>query len=146
MTNRTIFSRKKWRLLNATKKLDQVRSDTYFMPKCKQMVVIPKGLKIKKPLESTYNTAYSSNLCLNLSFKFRNHLVSIFYRKQEKLVCKINEIKSTIYKDSQFGETDLITKQIYDRKLANRFKVKLDKLNHLADVTISSNAKSPNYS
>ena len=125
------------------KKLAQVRSDIYFMSECKQF--IPKGLKIKSPLESTYNTAYSNDLCLSLSFKLRNHLISIFYRKQEKLVCEINEIKSSIYKDVQFGETDLITKQIYDRKLANCFKIKLNKLNDLADATISSNAKSPNF-
>ena len=56
--------------INTTKKIAKVRSDIYFLSKCKQSNVTPKGLITKNPLTSTYNTFYSRKLCQDLEQGF----------------------------------------------------------------------------
>ncbi|EMP25218.1 hypothetical protein UY3_17719 [Chelonia mydas] len=42
----TAFSRMEWKSINCMKKLVQIQTDIIFLSKCKQMDIVPKGLKI----------------------------------------------------------------------------------------------------
>ncbi|EMP24980.1 hypothetical protein UY3_17948 [Chelonia mydas] len=44
----TEFSRMEWKSINFMKKLIQIQTDIIFLSKCKQMDIIPKGLKLRK--------------------------------------------------------------------------------------------------
>ena len=45
--------------------------------------VVPKGLIIKNPLVSTYNTFYSRKLCQGFEIKLRNHLIKVLYTNKD---------------------------------------------------------------
>ncbi|CAM5112749.1 unnamed protein product [Eretmochelys imbricata] len=62
----TAFSRMEWKSINCMKKLAQIQTDIIFLSKCKQMDIVPKGLKVKNPLQSTYHTDYADSLCHTL--------------------------------------------------------------------------------
>ena len=116
----------------------------FFMSKCKQLDLVLKGLLIKNPLETTYNTSLSSKLCLELSFKLRNHLINVFYSKQRNLVSSINYFKKELEKSAEYATTDSISKEIYDRKLSELFKSKLSKLRTLMNNSAPTNNYSQN--
>ncbi|EMP42522.1 Titin [Chelonia mydas] len=42
----TAFSRMEWKSINCMKKLVQIQTDIIFLSKCKQMDIVPKGLKV----------------------------------------------------------------------------------------------------
>ncbi|EMP25145.1 hypothetical protein UY3_17826, partial [Chelonia mydas] len=42
----TAFNRMEWKSINCMKKLVQIQTDIIFLSKCKQMDIVPKGLKI----------------------------------------------------------------------------------------------------
>ncbi|EMP38584.1 hypothetical protein UY3_04228 [Chelonia mydas] len=44
----TAFSRMEWKSINCMKKLVQIQTDIIFLSKCKQMDIVPKGLKINQ--------------------------------------------------------------------------------------------------
>ncbi|EMP38698.1 LAG1 longevity assurance like protein 6 [Chelonia mydas] len=43
----TAFSRMEWKSINCMKKLVQIQTDIIFLSKCKQMDIVPKGLKVE---------------------------------------------------------------------------------------------------
>ncbi|EMP27658.1 Polyribonucleotide 5'-hydroxyl-kinase Clp1 [Chelonia mydas] len=45
----TAFSRMEWKSINCMKKLVQIQTDIIFLSKCKQMDIVPKGLKVPPP-------------------------------------------------------------------------------------------------
>jgi len=55
----TTTSRYKSQILDNTRKLTQIRSDIFFLSKCKEFSIIPNGLVVKNPLQYTYNTKFS---------------------------------------------------------------------------------------
>ncbi|XP_074809256.1 Fanconi anemia group C protein [Natator depressus] len=50
----TAFSRMEWKSINCMKKLVQIQTDIIFLSKCKQMDIVPKGLKHKFPLKAYF--------------------------------------------------------------------------------------------
>ncbi|EMP24369.1 hypothetical protein UY3_18607 [Chelonia mydas] len=88
----TEFSLMEWKSINFMKKLLQIQTDIIFLSKCKQMDIIPKGLKVKNPLQSTYHTDYADSLCHTLSKKLRNHLINILYNKQGKIKNELSKL------------------------------------------------------
>ncbi|EMP39914.1 hypothetical protein UY3_02865 [Chelonia mydas] len=52
----TAFSRMEWKSINCMKKLVQIQTDIIFLSKCKQMDIVPKGLKRIKQLLPPYDS------------------------------------------------------------------------------------------
>ena len=73
MQSRANTSPLKFNIIDTTKKIAKVRSDIFFLSKCKQINVITKGVMIKNPLTIMYNTFYCKKLCQNLKIKLTLH-------------------------------------------------------------------------
>ncbi|EMP25310.1 Zinc finger MYM-type protein 1 [Chelonia mydas] len=64
----TEFSHMKWKSINFMKKLVQIQTDIIFLSKCKQMDIIPKGLKAGMQRNLLYDFIYGLNNTLLHSF------------------------------------------------------------------------------
>ena len=124
-------SRLKWNIVDTTKKIAKVRSDIFFLSKCKQINVIPKGLIIKNPLASTYNTFYSRKLCQDFEIKLKNHLIKVLYSKQQHLVSQLESLKSNFCESDPNSNVETIVKDVYNKKISEFLKNKLAKLQRL---------------
>ncbi|XP_048682969.1 uncharacterized protein LOC125625217 isoform X2 [Caretta caretta] len=135
----TAFSRMEWKSINCMKKLVQIQTDI-FLSKCKQMDIVPKGLNVKNPLQSTYHTDYADSLCHTLSKKLRNHLINILYSKQGKIKNELSKM-DTLIKNQPSTQTSswldfTKTRQaIYNTHFASLQKKKYTKLSKLLHAT-----------
>ncbi|CAM4659432.1 unnamed protein product, partial [Lepidochelys olivacea] len=136
----TAFSRMEWKSINCMKKFVQIQTDIIFLSKCKQMDIVPKGLKVKNPLQSTYHTDYADSLCHTLSKKLRNHLINILYSKQGKIKNELSKM-DTLIKNQPSTQTSswldfTKTRQaIYNAHFASLQKKKDTKLSKLLHAT-----------
>nr|XP_048685482.1 uncharacterized protein LOC125626461 isoform X2 [Caretta caretta] len=113
------------------------------------MDIIPKGLKIKNPLQSTYHTDYADSLCHTLSKKLRNHLINILYSKQGKIKNELSKLDTLIKKQSSTQTSSWLdftkTRQaIYNTHFASLQKKKDTKLSKLLHATRGHNNGSLN--
>ncbi|CAM4539289.1 unnamed protein product [Lepidochelys kempii] len=104
------------------------------------MDIVPKGLKVKNPLQSTYHTDYADSLCPTLSKKLRNHLINILYSKQGKIKNELSKM-DTLIKNQPSTQTSswldfTKTRQaIYSAHFASLQKKKDTKLSKLLHAT-----------
>ncbi|CAM4539213.1 unnamed protein product [Lepidochelys kempii] len=136
----TAFSRMEWKSINCMNKLVQIQTDIIFLSKCKQMDIVPKGLKVKNPLQSTYHTDYADSLCPTLSKKLRNHLINILYSKQGKIKNELSKMDTLIKKQPSTQTSSWLdftkTRQaIYSAHFASLQKKKDTKLSKLLHAT-----------
>nr|XP_048688123.1 uncharacterized protein LOC125627729 [Caretta caretta] len=129
-----------WKSINCMKKLVQIQTDIIFLSKCKQMDIVPKGLKVKNPLQSTYHTDYADSLCHTLSKKLRNHLINILYSKQGKIKNELSKLDILITNQPSTQTSSWLdftkTRQaIYNTHFASLQKKKDTKLSKLLHAT-----------
>ncbi|XP_073216398.1 protein FAM3B isoform X1 [Lepidochelys kempii] len=113
------------------------------------MDIIPKGLKVKNPLQSTYHTDCADSLCHTLSKKLQNHLINILYSKQGKIKNELSKL-DTLIKNQASAQTSswldfTKTRQaIYSTHFASLQKKKDTKLSKLLHATRGHNCVSLN--
>ncbi|XP_075460703.1 uncharacterized protein LOC142497154 [Ascaphus truei] len=91
----TTLYRTQMKLKDLLKKQAQLVSDIIFLRNCKKKHLIPKGLVLKNPLATTYNTKFSQQMCTRNSERLRNHLISICYSNRRKIKATIDSILET---------------------------------------------------
>ena len=144
------FSRTKWKAVELVKNSAQVRSDLYFLSKCKKLSIIPNGLVVKNPLSNTSPSKSSDHLCYKLSVKLRNHLISTLYSKQNRLENSISKLLNNLNAQEKVELTRL-TSEIYYKKLHSLLEVKNKKLldlkrkHNIIPPTTQSNNRTTTY-
>ena len=91
-TLNTAYNRLKGRVICIAKKIAQADSDLKFLTRCKKCGVIPKGLKLRNPLQNTLNSRYAEVVCYNTSSKLLKHLIHLQYKKRRLQHHKIEEL------------------------------------------------------
>ena len=115
----TYKSRPQWNVLNSYAKLATINSQIFFLLECKKADKVPKGLRIKNPLESTYNSRYSRELIDRSSEKLRNHVIDISFNQKNKLKQSIELQKANL------SPNELTA--VFEREISTHYEASLNK-------------------
>ncbi|KAJ8023275.1 hypothetical protein HOLleu_35642 [Holothuria leucospilota] len=81
------------------KRLAQTRSDIIFLSNCKKLDIVPKGLRVRNPLNHTSSKGYVSKaqrICDHAYLQLRNQALKAAYCKQSELSALRDESSSTL--------------------------------------------------
>ncbi|PIK62509.1 hypothetical protein BSL78_00515 [Apostichopus japonicus] len=118
-------------------KLARTRSDIVFLSQCKQLNIVPKGLRIRNPLHSGDKRidSISDAICSRASHQLRNHALKFAYTKQNRLSKELIHTKDSLQNlvpDTAANKKVLSALDTtYRRDLRIVFKRKLRKLEQL---------------